>query len=168
MIRHQKSGCGRNKAGHGACKFPAKTGRAQRDRSVRPRSSGNPAGRPSGSRNHAALLAEQLTDGASGALVNKGVQLALEGNIAALRLVLPRIIPPRRYRPCRFVLPLLNTAADGAPALAAVAAAAAQGTISVEEALAFSQLVDAFIRALEAGEIEARLQRLESVNGITG
>jgi hypothetical protein len=34
--------------------------------------------------------------------------------------------------------------------------------------LAFSQLVDTFIRALEAGEIEARLQRLESVNGITG
>ena len=62
-------------------------------------SSGNPAGRPPGSRNHATLLAEQLFDGASGALANKAVQLALEGNIVALRLVLGRIIAPRRHRP---------------------------------------------------------------------
>jgi hypothetical protein len=131
-------------------------------------SSGNPAGRPPGSRNHAALLAEQLIDGASGALANKAVQMALEGDIVALRLVLGRIIAPRRHRPSAFALPPLNTAADGAPAMAAVAAAAADGTISAEEASAFSQVVDAYIRALEAGEIEARLQRLESVNGITG
>ena len=129
-------------------------------------SSGNPAGRPAGSRNHATLLAEQLFDGASGALANKAVQMALEGNIVALRLVLGRIIAPRRHRPSTFTLPPLNTAADCAPAMAAVVAAAADGVISAEEASAFSQVVDAFIRALEAGEIEERLQRLESVNGI--
>jgi hypothetical protein len=131
-------------------------------------SSGNPAGRSVGSRNHAALLAEQLIDGASGALANKAVQMALEGDIVALRLVLGRIIAPRRHRPSAFALPPLTSAADGAPAMAAVAAAAADGTISAEEASAFSQVVDAFIRALEAGEIETRLQRLESVNGISG
>jgi hypothetical protein len=131
-----------------------------------PGSSGNPAGRPTGARNHATLLAEQLFDGASGALANKAVQMALEGDIVALRLVLGRIIAPRRHRPSAFALPPLTTAADGAPAMAAVAAAVADGTISAEEASAFSQVVDAFIRALEAGEIEARLQRLESVNGI--
>jgi len=127
--------------------------------------SGNPAGREKGSRNHATLLAEQLFDGASGALANKAVQMALEGDVVALRLVLGRIIAPRRYRPSRFVLPPLVTAADGAPAMAAVAAAAADGTISAEEAATFSQVVDTFIRAIEAGEIEARLKRLESVNG---
>jgi hypothetical protein len=44
-----------------------------------PGSSGNPAGRPPGARNHTTLLAEQLFDGASGALANKAVQMALEG-----------------------------------------------------------------------------------------
>jgi hypothetical protein len=132
----------------------------------RPGTSGNPAGRPPGARNHATLLAEQLFDGASGALANKAVQMALDGDIAALRLVLGRIIAPRRHRPSAFTLPPLASAADGAPALAAVAAAAADGAISPEEAASFSQIVDAFIRAIEAGEVEARVQRLERANGL--
>jgi Family of unknown function (DUF5681) len=131
-----------------------------------PGCSGNPAGRPPGSRNHATVLAEQLFDGASGALANKAVQMALEGDMGALKLVLGRIIAPRRYRPSAFTLPPLATAADGAPAMAAIAAAASDGAISAEEAHAFTQIVDGFLRALEAGEIEARLQRLERANGI--
>ena len=130
--------------------------------------SGNPAGREKGSRNHATLLAEQLFDGASGALADKAVALALEGDVAALRLVLGRIIAPRRHRPTAFALPALNTASDGAAAMAAIAAAASDGTLSTAEASELSHVVDTFIRALEAGEIEARLQRLEAVNGIVG
>lgn len=128
--------------------------------------SGNPVGREPGTRNRATVLAEQLFDGASGALANKAVQMALEGDAAALRLCVGRIIAPRRHRPTSFTLPALNTAADCAPAIAAIAAAASDGALSSAEAAEFSQVVDAFLRALEAGEIEARLQRLESVNGI--
>ncbi|HVH78245.1 MAG TPA: DUF5681 domain-containing protein [Stellaceae bacterium] len=131
-----------------------------------PGSSGNPAGRPPGSRNHATVLAEQLFDGASEALANKAVQMALDGDMAALKLVLGRIIAPRRHRPSGFVLPPLTHAADCAPAMAAIAAAAAEGAISAEEAHALTQIVDGFLRALDAGEIEARLQRLERANGI--
>jgi hypothetical protein len=112
------------------------------------------------------VLAEQLFDGASGALANKAVQMALGGDAAALRLVLGRIIAPRRHRPTSFVLPALNTAADCAPAVAAIAAAASDGALSTAEASELSQIVDTFLRALEAGEIEERLRRLESVNGI--
>jgi hypothetical protein len=128
--------------------------------------SGNPAGREKGSRNRATVLAEQLFDGASGALTNKAVQMALDGDAAALRLVLGRIIAPRRHRPTSFTWPALNTAADCAPAMAAIAAAASEGVLSSAEAAEFSQVVDTFIRAIAAGEIEARLQRLESANGI--
>ncbi len=131
-----------------------------------PGQSGNPAGRTPGSRNHATVLAEQLFDGASGALANKAVQMALAGDAAALRLVLGRIIAPRRHRPAAFALPLLTSAADCAPAIAAIAAAVGEGAISAEEAAQFTQIVDGFLRALDAGEIEARLQRLERANGI--
>ena len=112
------------------------------------------------------FLGTNFFDLSAGESALEPIQLAVRSVIerAALEMV------TRIYRipPGGMCASPLNTAADGAPALAAVAAAAAEGTISVEEALAFSQLVDAFIRALEAGEIEARLQRLESVNGITG
>jgi len=128
--------------------------------------SGNPTGLPPGSRNHATVLAEQLFDGASGALANKAVQMALAGDAAALWLTLGRIIAPRRHRPTEFALLPLTTAADCAPAMAAVAAAAAEGVLSSAEAAEWSQVVGTFLRAIEAGEIEARLQRLESANGL--
>jgi len=128
--------------------------------------SGNPAGREKGSRNRATVLAEQLFDGATGALANKAVQMALDGDAAAMRLVMGRIIAPRRHRPTSFTLPALRSAADCAPAVAAIAAAASEGAISTAEASELSSVVDTFLRALEAGEVEARLQRLESVNGI--
>jgi len=128
--------------------------------------SGNPAGREKGSRNRATLLAEQLFDGAAEAVITKAVTMSLEGNVGALGIAVRNIIPPRRSRPCDFPLPPLVTAADAAPAIAAIAAAVAGGLLSTAEAAELAQVIDAFLRALEAGEIEARLQRLESVNGI--
>ena len=58
--------------------------------------SGNPAGRPRGSRNRTTLAAQALLDGEAEALTRKAVDLALDGDIAALRLCLERIIPVRR------------------------------------------------------------------------
>jgi hypothetical protein len=101
-----------------------------------------------------------------GALANEAVRMALDGNIVALRLALGRIIAPRRHRPSAFALPPLATAADGAPAMATIAASVGEGAISAEEAAQFAQVVDGFLRALEAGEIEARLRRLEQANGL--
>jgi hypothetical protein len=128
--------------------------------------SGNPAGRVAGTRNRATMLAEQLFDGACGALANKAVAMALDGDAVALRLCIGRIIAPRRHRPTSFALPPLRSAADLAPAMAAIAEAVAEGTISTSEAWELSQVVDTFIRAIDAGEFAARLQRLEAVNGI--
>ena len=128
--------------------------------------SGNPAGRVVGTRNRATVLAEQLFDGASGALANKAVAMALEGDAAALRLCIGRIIGPRRHRPTNFALPPLRNAADLALAMAAIAEALAEGVLSTVEAWEFGQFVDSFIRAIEAGEFDARLKRLEAMNGL--
>lgn len=128
--------------------------------------SGNPAGREKGTRNRMTMLAEQFLDNQSLGLVQKALQLALDGDAAALKLCLGRIIGPRRQRPSNFALPPLRTAADLAPAVAAIAEAAAEGVISTTEAWELSQVVDTFLRACEAGEFEARLQLLETVNGV--
>ena len=50
--------------------------------------SGNPKGRPPGSRNEATRAAELLLDGEAAALTRKAVELALDGDAAALRLCL--------------------------------------------------------------------------------
>src|ERR1700676_3659277 len=72
----------------------------------------------------------QLFDGACGALANKAVAMALDGDAVALRLCIGRIIAPRRHRPTSFALPPLRSAADLAPAMAAIA----EATISTSEA----------------------------------
>ena len=128
--------------------------------------SGNPAGKPPGCRNHASRTAEILLDSEVEALTRKAMALAMDGDALALRLCLDRIIAPRRERPVRFALPPIGGAADLAPAMAAIAEAVAAGTITTGEAFELAQVVDTFIRAIEAGEIEARLERLESVSGV--
>ena len=128
--------------------------------------SGNPAGKPAGARNRATIVAEQLFDNASGEVSREALAQALNGNAAVLRLIVTRLIGPRRHRASSFAMPPLQGAADVAPAIAAIAAAAAEGAISTAEASEMSQVVERYSRALAADEIETRLQRLESAFGI--
>src|ERR1039457_78365 len=61
-------------------------------------SSGNPAGRPAGSRNKATLACEQLLDGKSEQLTTKLLEMALKGNIHAMRMCMDRTVPARKER----------------------------------------------------------------------
>jgi hypothetical protein len=73
-----------------------KTAVQQRGRPFPKGKSGNPRGRPHGSRNKATIAALNLLDGEAVALTRKAVELALDGEIAALRLCIERLIPIRR------------------------------------------------------------------------
>jgi hypothetical protein len=112
--------------------------------------SGNPAGRPRGSVNRAARAAALLLDGEAEALARKAVEMALAGDGVALRFCLARILGTRRGRPAELDLPPLATVADLAAAMSAVAAAATQGALTPDEALALSQMVESFTRTIEA------------------
>ena len=124
--------------------------------------SGNLAGRPAGSRNRATMIAEQLLDCEVRALTRKAVEMALGGDAAAMRLCLSRIIGARNERPIRFALPPIESAADLHAAMAAITSAVARGEITPGEAYELSQVVDTFIRAIDAADFERRLQRIEA------
>jgi hypothetical protein len=124
--------------------------------------SGNPKGRPPGSRNRASLLAEAMLDGEAGRLTRRAVELADGGNPMALKLVIERILAPRRERAVNFALPEIKTAADIAPAMGAIVAAVARGALTPGEAEALAHLVDTLVRAVDASDFEQRLQMLES------
>ena len=127
--------------------------------------SGNPAGKPKGARHRATLAAEALLDGEAEALTRKAVELALAGDVIALRLCLERILSPRRQRPVTFTFPVLRSAADSAAAMAALLAAVADGHIGLAEASEAAKLVDAFVRASEVTETAAREERVEALFG---
>lgn len=75
-----------------------KTGKEQGDRFEKGKS-GNPAGGPARSRNATTLALESLLDGQAQALTQKAIDLALTGDMAALRLCFAAVAKelPDRY-----------------------------------------------------------------------
>ena len=130
-------------------------------RPFEPGLSGNPAGRPKGSRNKATLAVEILLDGEAEAITRKAIELAKQGDLVAIRLCLERICPPRKDRPISFALPALGNAADASASLAAIVAAVANGELTPGEAGELSKVVDVYVRALLVNELEALVTLLE-------
>ena len=134
----------------------------QRGRPFESGKSGNPKGRPKGSRNQATLLAEQLLEGEVEAIVRKLVNTALEGDTTALRLCLERLVAPKRERRIAFTLPAqIKSAADAATASSAVLNECAAGNLSPTEASEIMALISSHVRVLEVSDIEARVAVLE-------
>src|SRR5713226_510007 len=135
--------------------------RDRRGRFARGRS-GNPAGRPPGVRNRVTVAAELMLDNEATALTRKALDLALDGDMTALRLCLDRIIAPRRERAVSFAMPPIAGAANLAGAMAALSGAAAQGAITPGEAAQLAQVVETYIRAVETTDFERRLRAVEA------
>src|SRR3981189_1247096 len=126
-----------------------------------PGQSGNAAGKAKGTRNKVTLAIEALLDGEAEALTRKSIELAKAGDMAALRLCMDRLAPPRKDRPVMFELPTITCAADAVKASAALFTAVAIGDLTPSEAAELGKLIEAYVRALEATDFAARLEHLE-------
>jgi hypothetical protein len=115
-----------------------------------PGQSGNPAGRPRGSRNKRTIIVEKLLDDSAGELTSAAIARATEGDPAALRACMDRVAPRLRHRPLDFALPDLVTLADTPGAIAAIAQGLAHGELDLEEAVALMRAVREFTLALAA------------------
>jgi Family of unknown function (DUF5681) len=123
--------------------------------------SGNPKGRPAGSRNRASLIAEVSIGGQTEELAKKAIAMALNGDVVALRLCLERVLPPARERPCLFRMPKLQTTSDAIAVLALVSDGLAKGELLPYEAEALCNVVATFTKTIELTALEDRLEALE-------
>lgn len=123
--------------------------------------SGNPRGKPKGARHRTTLAAEALLAGEIEKLTRKAIEMALDGDTTALRLCLERVVPARRERAIELELPVLQSAADSVAAMAVITGGVSNGTITPGESLALCKLVETFVKALEASELDQRLRYLE-------
>src|SRR5262249_23789414 len=100
-----------------------------------PGQSGNPAGRPPGSRNQKTLEVEALLAERAEATAKSILERAERGDPAAMRLCMERIAPIGANRPVAIDLPPVDTPDDVAAAARAIMAALGQGAISAREAI---------------------------------
>lgn len=139
----------------------AKTAGKQRGRPFEKGRSGNPSGRPQGSRNKVTLAVEELLDGQAETLTQKAVDMALEGDTTAMRLCLERLCPPRKDRPVSFALPSIESSADAKDAMAALVTAVAGGDVTPTEAQTVAAVIEVQRRVMETEDHEKRLRALE-------
>src|SRR4051794_21042458 len=137
----------------------------KQDTRFKPGQSGNPSGRPAGSRHRTSLAIDELLEGEAEKITRKAIAMALDGDTVAIRLCLDRLAPPRKDRPVAFALPKLEEAADAVRATGALVGAVATGDLTPSEAAELSKLVEAFTKAMHTHELEVRISRLEAAVG---
>jgi len=127
--------------------------------------SGNPAGRPQGSRNKSTLLLENLLQSRQEELFNKTIEMALSGDSIALRLCVERLLPIMRERPIEVALPSeVKTLDQATDAVSSILSGIAEGEITPSEGAVLTNIVEAQKRLIEAQQAEAARGGMEQEN----
>jgi Family of unknown function (DUF5681) len=137
---------------------------SRRGGTFKPGQSGNPTGKAKGTRNATTLAMEVLLDGQAEALTQKAINMALEGDMTALRLCLDRVLPARKDRPVTFALPPINTPQDAAVTISAVLSAVAAGELTPSDASEISKLIEVYVETVKTAEFAERLNQLEKMS----
>ena len=126
-----------------------------------PGQSGNPAGRPRGSRNKKTLMLEALLDDESETLMRRVIGLAKMGDDVAMRLVFARMLPPRRDRPVPLELPRIESEADARRASGDVMEAVGAGEITPQEAEQLLRVIAGAAMVMQSSGMSERLKWLQ-------
>ena len=139
----------------------ANSAKKQRGRPFTKGVSGNPAGKPPGTRNRTTLAVQELLDGEAEKLTRKCVQLALRGDSTALRLCMERLAPALKDRAINFPIRPPASAREINNTLAKVAQAVGAGTLTPAEGNSIAALLEVHRRGVETADLEDRIERLE-------
>ena len=123
--------------------------------------SGNPAGRPRGALNRATVLAQTLLSERAESIAAKVIEWAVQGDLAAIRVCMERLVPVIKDQPIAVELPPIEKPADSVDAAAAIAAAVAAGELTAAEAAKLAKVIEVYVRALDSKGFDERLGKLE-------
>jgi hypothetical protein len=126
-----------------------------------PGQSGNPAGRAVGSRNKKTLAVEAALFERAQELVDELVRRAKNGEPAAMRLAMERILPVGRGRPLPIELPAVRSSEDAQAAADVIMDALKEGAISAREAVDLLRVVEGLTRLTGAIDFIKKIARRE-------
>jgi len=146
--------------------MPEKTGKKQVSTKFTKGRSGNPTGRPKGSKNKSTLLAQSILEDDLEAVCQKAISEAKKGNIQAIKIILDRILPPQKDKPIHIEIPNIETPSDILKSANELTQAVANGSITPSEGEAFARILDSHAKAFEIHDIENRLKAIEDKHNI--
>jgi hypothetical protein len=126
----------------------------------------DPARKERGTRNKVTVACEGLMGQYAQQVTARVVKRACDGDMTAARLILERVVPPRRGRPVHLKLPPIGDAASVMAAQAALVSAVATGQLTAEEAEPLSSTLSAYLKTVETVDIDRRLRELESKSAV--
>jgi hypothetical protein len=141
--------------------IPENSGKEQAGR-FKPGQSGNPKGKPHGTRNAALVALDTIGEANAKDILQAAVNAAKGGDMRATEVILSRVWPARKGRPVMLELPAVYDAGTAVEALSAITAAAAAGEITTDEAAALAGLIETTRRTIETAELETRIAALEA------
>jgi hypothetical protein len=106
-------------------------------------------------------MVEMLFDGEAEEVCRAVIKAAKGGDMTAARVIVERLCPPRRDRPISFELPPISNAKHLPQAALGLLRAVAGGEVTAEEAGQVMRLIEGAGKAIEIGELEARVAALE-------
>ena len=128
----------------------------------KPGVSGNPAGRTPGVPDKRTAL-RKLLEPHSEALVSKAVEMALDGDMTAMRLVLERIVPAYKNEAQPVAVDALKNADSLTAQGQAVVDAIASGDLAATDGAAFIAALTQMGRLVEIEDLEERITALEGM-----
>ena len=126
----------------------------------KPGKSGNPNGKPAGAKDKR-TAARAYLEPHKQALLDKAVELALAGDVQALKLCVDRVLAPMRAVDSPVSIPLAKKGTLSEQAQAIIQAAA-QGHITPREAQALLSALGGVARIQEIDELTRRIEALEN------
>jgi hypothetical protein len=118
-------------------------------------------GRIPGVRNKATKFAELLFDGSAEKVCQAVIETAEGGDMVAAKIVVERILPPRKDRPISFEMPKIESVKESSEMTASLLTAVARGEVTPEEGMTVARLIETHSRIREGSDFEARLKALE-------
>jgi hypothetical protein len=138
------------------------TENSDRNHLFKPGVSGNPSGKPRGTRHKVTQLAEQLLGKDIEAVVAVIRKAALEGDMVACRLIIERLVPALKTRRVVFPMQPINLVDDIVEAYRGLWDACSQGILSPDETATLAAVLKDHAAVLEVKDLDARIARLEA------
>lgn len=111
---------------------------------------------------HPTGRAQLLINDALEVVIIECLRAALDGDHMSMKLIIERLLPPRRSSLIKFELPPINTIDEFPEAYGAVLQAVAEGNLTPEEAKALGFVIGQYRQAWEISELLPRLEAVES------